>query len=79
MASSNDSDSDNESTRSSSHSSESVDETNINLRSALPEAIKRGSVEDVKKLLKSMVVRFASDLSIILINTCPSLTPKLHR
>lgn len=49
MDSSNDSDS--ESVQSS-QSSQSVGERNVNLRSALPEAIKRGSVKDVRRLLK---------------------------
>lgn len=52
MASSNDSDTDNGSTVSSPQSSQSVDETEVDLSSALPEAIKDGSVENVRKLLK---------------------------
>ena len=49
MASSDDSDSE---SGQSLQSSQSAGETNANLRSALPEAIKRGSVKDVKRLVK---------------------------
>lgn len=52
MASSNDSDTDNGSTVSSPQSSQSVDETEVDLSLALREAIKDGSVENVRKLLK---------------------------